>query len=346
MVITNSSSCEDVHSEEDDTATNGQHTSICQDSNSVDRNTVRINGSTPIVSTEKNSDSTTTTMKPVPKLKMVNGCKTDKSPAKKSKSDTAIPIPPPPSHPKKKRSYPTPNIPPRMSLHVQARRTRSDPGTPDQPSRIPRPISSTSRSPVSAKKTTSKANKSSKANVSKKPSNSDNTNLVKNTAEVQPMAVPEVKVESSGIDAEDHQVKDLVEVKPEEFESQELVEAINELDIDKDLDESLPHPDSFEIDPSWNTIPVGKDSFGDDPIWDSIPDGNGLFDDDDCWKTSSSSKDSNPFRSPSKTNPFTSDGEELEVAKGSNPFEKEAIPALQPKGQMTAAILAPPIPER
>lgn len=160
------------------------------------------------------------------------------------------------------------------------------------------------------------------------------------------MEVPEVKVDSSGIDAEDHQVKDLVEVKLEEYESQEPVEAINELAIDKDLDESLPHPDSFEIDPSWNTIPDGKDSFGDDPIWDSIPDGKDLFDDDDCWKTSSDNKDSNPFRSPSKTNPFTSDGEEIEVAKESNPFEKETIPALQPKGQMTAAILAPPIPER
>ncbi|KAG8195303.1 hypothetical protein JTE90_028450 [Oedothorax gibbosus] len=340
VVITNSSSCEDVHSEEDDTTTKKQDATSTKQ-NKVDSNdTVKMNGVTAETTAQKTTSEAPSTPKSAPKLKMLNGCKIEKTPAKKSKSsETAIPIPPPPSNPKKKRSYPTPNTPPRMSLHVQARRTRSDPGTPDQPSRIPRPISSTSRSPVSAKKVAPKINKNAKATTIK-PSSSDK--VAKDVQSTKHTEAKEVAAEYLQV------FKEPVEVKQKAI-IEEIVEAADDHEIDKVLDESLPHPDSFEIDPTWNTIPDVKNSFGDDPIWNSPANKDTAYvDDDDCWKSSSSGKDSNPFRSPSnKTNPFTSAIEETcEVAKEGNVVESEATPALQPKGQMTAAMLAPPIPER
>ncbi|GFY51912.1 uncharacterized protein TNIN_287481 [Trichonephila inaurata madagascariensis] len=148
VVITNSSSCEDVHSEADDldktlVTSSPNHDSQKQEdkkfeSTSQSEKTLPKEENT-CTNPEKPFEANVVPSVPV-RTKLVNGIKSaEKPPAKRLKSDKTIPIIPPPSTPKK--SYPTPNIPPRMSLHSPARRTRSDPGTPDQPSRIPRPIS-------------------------------------------------------------------------------------------------------------------------------------------------------------------------------------------------------------
>ncbi|GIY27840.1 uncharacterized protein CDAR_515681 [Caerostris darwini] len=78
---------------------------------------------------------------------------------------------------------------------------------------------------------------------------------------------------------------------------------------------------------------------------DFVPDiANGLIEEDvveEC--------PTNPFFE-EETNPFRINGESKNpFIKSSNPFEKEnseITPALQPKGQISAAVKAPPIPER
>ncbi|GIY27841.1 uncharacterized protein CDAR_515691 [Caerostris darwini] len=228
VVITNSSSCEDVHSEPDEPEksfipTINKHDSSSQkrltqegkqhDSNHILEKTFSREEDSNTNSAKPSDTNSSSSVQSRIKIVNVNGIKAPEKPsAKKSKSDKIIPIIPPPSI--QKKSYPTPNIPPRMSLHSPARRTRSDPGTPDTPSRIPRPISSSNRTTTSSpsSKNGPKALRSPKMNVSKKVASSEtskyNSSIPSETEENSKDSTPPSKLVDHSLDVTTSEVFD------------------------------------------------------------------------------------------------------------------------------------------
>ncbi|GIY44146.1 uncharacterized protein CEXT_312611 [Caerostris extrusa] len=236
------------------------------------------------------------------------------SKAKKSKSDKIIPLIPPPSV--QKKSYPTPNIPPRMSLHSPARRTRSDPGTPDTPSRIPRPISSSNRTGTSSpsSKNGPKALRTSETEENSKESTLP-SKLVDQSVDATTAEVFDTVLISNG---------PLAPVEPETVSSDSI--------SNDNLEQENKGTDIMLVEPIENGLNCVSDI------------ANGLIEEDiveEC--------PTNPFFE-EETNPFRINGESKNpFIKSNNPFEKEnseITPALQPKGQISAAVKAPPIPER
>ena len=282
--------------------------------------------------------------------KLTNGSKSsEKSRIKSDKNDSTSQ-----SSSKHKKSYPTPSVPPRMSKHLPARRTRSDPGTPDQPSRIPRPISSTNRSPTTStkSKSTQKNNKSSpKANTNKKIKLSDNSKSIKSTK--TPSVVSESTPTEAKIDFNSDKIEKATEVP---------VVKLNVLSIDVKCDgaETVKNTreDNTDSEPACETdnlietietcandsATVFLKSESVSQKCDNLPPNSDFA----PLSPASEERKTNPFRK-SDTNPFKSDIESQNpFAVCSNPFEEspEVTPALQPKGQMSASLIAPPIPER
>ncbi|XP_055935274.1 mucin-2-like isoform X2 [Argiope bruennichi] len=353
VVITNSSSCEDVHSEPDDTTDKSTdpmiqnqdsfnphlHQQINQGDKNIEdafapENTVsteKENCTNSVKSTNLNASSSVPT-----KTKIVNGFKgNEKTPAKKSKLDKTIPLLPPPTTPK--RSYQTPNIPPRMSLHTPARRTRSDPGSPDQPSRIPRPISSANRSniPIPNGKGGPKALRNPKINTSKKLMNVENSKTNSSISQLE-ANIDEAIIPQKSVDV-------LKEVDLTMNETEILDSKVESLAVDEQNTDFVDFVNNMETKQETN----GTDTWfneldeNEQDMASSLSNGSKEIIVTDCITNPFSQDDKNPFRiNGDSTNPFI---------KSSNPFEEdrsESIPVLQPKAQISAAVKAPPIPER
>lgn len=286
--------------------------------------------------------------------KLANGSKSsEKSRIKSDKSENISP-----SSSKNKKSYPTPSVPPRMSKHLPARRTRSDPGTPDQPSRIPRPISSTNRSPTTSttSKSTPKNSKSSpKTNTNKKMKLFDSSKSTKSAK------TPSAISESSVIEAKTHfnndktekvsemptvEQNDLnIDIKSDSVEtikntSEDTIDSVSICESDNLIETVITYPNH-----STTILLVDESILQDGPlacdIFPPMSDFAPLSPTVEEHKT-------NPFRK-NDTNPFKSDIESKNpFVVCNNPFEEspEVTPVLQPKGQMSASLIAPPIPER
>ncbi|GFX28597.1 uncharacterized protein TNCV_3336571 [Trichonephila clavipes] len=345
VVITNSSSCEDVHSEADDldktlVTSPPNHDSQKQEDKKIE-STSQSEKTLPkdenaCTNSEKPFEANVVPSVPV-RTKLVNGIKSaEKPPAKRLKSDKTIPIIPPPSTPKK--SYPTPNIPPRMSLHSPARRTRSDPGTPDQPSRIPRPISSANRTtpPTPGTRGGPKSLKNPKSNISKKITvESPKSNSTSNQSDFnieQSITSPKNIDNSFG---ENESKVDMTEAM-----NSVLAETI-----------SCTSDEQRTVFPDFSEFEEGKITNGpmnlrsetvENGVDYNLHHANGLT------ETVVEETNSNPFCQ-EETNPFRVSTESKNpFLNSSNPFEEacsEVTPALQPKAQISAAVKAPPIPE-
>lgn len=286
--------------------------------------------------------------------KLANGSKSsEKSRIKTDKSENISQ-----SSSKNKKSYPTPSVPPRMSKHLPARRTRSDPGTPDQPSRIPRPISSTNRSPTTStkSKSTPKNSKSSpKTNTNKKIKLFDSSKPTKSAK------TPSLLSESPVIEAKTHLNNGKTEkgsevrivekddvtivVKGDGAEnvkntSEDNIDCVSICETDNLIETIVTSPNHSTtillVDESIpEDCPVDCDIFP--PMSDFAP-----------LSPTAEEHKTNPFRK-NDTNPFKSDIESKNpFVVCNNPFEEspEITPVLQPKGQMSASLIAPPIPER
>lgn len=379
VVITNSSSCEDVHSaEEEETLqpseklnnqTNSDPvTEECLNDNIIETGVSSESSEISIVNESKICDNskkldntsirsdTKSQINKTPTVparsKLTNGSKSsEKSRIKPDKSET---ISPPSS--KNKKSYPTPSVPPRMSKHLPARRTRSDPGTPDQPSRIPRPISSTNRSPTTStiSKSTPKSGKSSpKTNTNKKIKlfdNSKSTKSAKTSSAICDSPVIEAKIDLNNDKTEKiseitivEQNNLTVDVKRDGVEtikntSEDNTDSISICETDNLIETVVTYPNHS------TTIMLVDESITQDcpcdifpPMSDFVP-----------LSPAVEEQKTNPFRK-NDTNPFKSDIESKNpFVVCNNPFEEspEVTPVLQPKGQMSASLIAPPIPER
>lgn len=381
VVITNSSSCEDVHSadEEDSPKTSN---SVCQkvseeqsaestvEAQVTENYTISDSSSVLTVDESKESDvkvvedtnSKNSQFKPElmikpptapARTKLVNGSKSTERERAKSESSVS-------SSSAKKKSYPTPSVPPRMSKHLPAKRTRSDPGSAsDQPSRIPRPISNGSRSPniSSTPKSSSKSNRSPKMGIPKKlkftespkanrsstnTSNSVSESLETNTETVTTSKI--AKLADNKTAKENFTDYTQTDVRNNETSaSQECLQNIptslqqNNTDIlEMALSDTNMASTSFMEDES-NTETICSEILN-------------LFPSDSEFVPSSSSVEeraTNPFRQ-NETNPFKTTESKNPFVKSNNPFEEspDETPTLQPKGQMSMSLNAPPIPER
>lgn len=381
VVITNSSSCEDVHSaEEEETLQISEKLNNETNSDPITEDCLNNAFSETVVSSEssefsivneskicdnsKKLDNTSIRPDTKPEVnktptvparsKLANGSKSsEKSRIKSDKSENISP-----SFSKNKKSYPTPSVPPRMSKHLPARRTRSDPGTPDQPSRIPRPISSTNRSPTTSttSKSTPKNSKSSpKTNTNKKIKLFDSskpTKSAKTPSLLSESSVIEAKTDFNDSKTEKASEVPIVEkgdltivVKGDGAEtikntSEDNIDCVSICETDNLIETIVTCPnhsttillvdESIPVD-----CPVDCDIFP--PMSDFAP-----------LSPTAEEHKTNPFRK-NDTNPFKSDIESKNpFAVCNNPFEEspEITPVLQPKGQMSASLIAPPIPER
>lgn len=370
VVITNSSSCEDVHSAEEDESSKKLENSndktneesqlesstidtTCGNSSSTVSNTIsssnessECDNSKKLVLSDKSSvelsKSEANKIPLVPaRSKLVNGSKiSDKSRIKSDKSEKDSP-----SHSTKtKKSYPTPSVPPRMSKHLPARRTRSDPCTPDQPSRIPRPISSSNRSPTSTPNSKSpvKISKSSpKTNSNKKLKFSESPKSNRNTSKTMSEApVTEAKMERT-------HAKTVKAAEVLGFEDNFVIDVKADAENASNTEDRAEKETAYETD---NLVEIFEtkavdsalavnDSAPQDVICESVfPSG----------EIAKEERHTNPFKK-TPTNPFNGDVESKNpFTASSNPFGEspEVTPVLQPKGQMTASLVAPPIPER
>lgn len=397
VVITNSSSCEDVHSaeeEENSKPSDNLVKKIKEPTNNKTDKSNESNGIIPKLDTSstlneskecgvvekpveneacKNADTKQSDVAKIPQVparsKLVNGSKMpEKQRIKSNKTDSSTPI----SSQKKKKSYPTPSVPPRMSKHLPARRTRSDPGTPDQPSRIPRPITNTSRSPPSAANVSPKANaknnRSPKLNTNKKlkftESPKSNRNISKTSTVISESSIEaknQIKVSKEDKPGfEDNFVEYAPEADKPTFEDNfvevcqvnaNAIEAktSNSKAEDEPLQESNNLIETYETLPGDTTtvLIVDKSQAQDDSLqnYDPSPVSSDIAVD----YIASEESPKNPFKN-SDTNPFKSVINESKnpFMVCNNPFEKssEVTPVLHPKGQMSASLNAPPIPER
>ncbi|GBN08770.1 hypothetical protein AVEN_141859-1 [Araneus ventricosus] len=226
-----------------------------------------------------------------------------------------------------------------MSLHSPARRTRSDPGSPDQPSRIPRPISSANRSsiPVPNNKGAPKALRSPKINVSKKFNteiSKSNPSLIQSEVSTDESIISQ---KSSDLPTEVDLNMDATEILESKVDSEPLISDEQQTDF-------ADFTDKIEKEQLTNgTHTLFEEEVDEDEVdlVSSSSSGSKEMIVEDCITNPFCQDDKNPFRVNGESkNPFIT---------SSNPFEEypsESTPALQPKAQISAAVKAPPIPER
>ncbi|XP_071033299.1 uncharacterized protein [Parasteatoda tepidariorum] len=334
VVITNSSSCEDVHSAgEDETPLE----TIQNSSESVKSS--NLNGSAEAADDEQsepqNEEATIPQeIKPTTPMrqKMVNGVKNSEKITTKQK----MPCLSAPSL-KAKKSYPTPSVPPRMSKHLPARRTRSDPGSTDQPSRIPRPISSSNRSSsnIPSPKTNNRNSRSQKLGFMKRQVSQENLKSTK----TEPLSNT---FEITSVDTSFSETSKESEKSPPT--SPDNVETASDNKVD-DVKETNTSPIlELEQKCSSDGDPVDECSISYAPSESTSNDFSQSIAKNDLEVTPNHLKqnETNPFRNTEETkNPFV---------RKNNPFEDnevdENLPALPSKGQISAALFAPPVPER
>lgn len=409
VVITNSSSCEDVHSaEEEDEDTKLAENPIPKISEETETTEINVETMTttavittttaqekpptppakesdakPPASNKSNAAESKNEVAKTPQVparsKLASGPKSSEKSRVKSAEGTTTP-------PKKKKSYPTPSVPPRMSKHLPARRTRSDPGAPDQPSRIPRPITSAGRTPTSSSsspKTNAKnSSRSPKLNANKKLKFSESPKSSRGAVKESPVQglkspstagkkSPARKAQQRATTAfEDNFVDDFDEVAKArpggtsgdpvvngaatvEFESDEVDIRRNEVAITQTGGETELAQESNNLVETFEAVPNETAAMPASSDGDELPEIESHPKQSECPEIlevphASAERSTNPFRQ-NDTNPFKSVIESKNpFVESSNPFEEgsEVTPALQPKGQMSASLIAPPIPER
>ncbi|XP_035215163.1 uncharacterized protein LOC118188771 [Stegodyphus dumicola] len=240
-----------------------------------------------------------------------------------------------------------------MSKHLPARRTRSDPGSADQPSRIPRPIFTGSRSSVSPTitKSSPKGSRSPKINVAKKSKVVENSKSNSNKHSTC-IKIQDAPAEPASSETELEQNEGMSPIKKikiffDDENSKEIVTPTNNGNV-----KEVPSVDSnscncyevfvrCESDASnISKVEVFNNAM---PVFE-----NSLVDSAPLKVVSKEISGTNPFRM-SETNPFKGGTDcKNPFLKITNPFEDtvEEISALQSKGQISSTLIPPPIPER
>ncbi|KFM79224.1 hypothetical protein X975_16106, partial [Stegodyphus mimosarum] len=352
VVITNSSSCEDVHSAGEDETT--KKAEVKKDSVAEDLDTNNVNNlkngvtsdyqqkntaakdATPETFSNEIKHSGTILSPPVPsRSKLSSTLKNSEKPMKAKGR-----IGSPPTSTPKKKSYPTPSVPPRMSKHLPARRTRSDPGSADQPSRIPRPIFTGNRPSVSPiiTKSSPKSSRSPKINVAKKSKvveNSKSTNNKHSTC----IEIQDAPAETASFEPEvDQNERTCLNENIFDENSEEMVISVNNGDAKEVPSVDNNSCNGHEVFSDSNTSNISKvEVFSNAiPVFE-----NSLVDSAPVKEVPKEISGTNPFRM-SETNPFKGGTDcKNPFLKMTNPFEDriEDIPALQSKGQMSATLI-------